>query len=124
MNLLKDKPSPIIKFGDETVNSEWYDLPEKGNYQFDVSNSSLVCPSNQCKITSYADKMIFITGDNYMALAGNFNLVDDKSNEHLTPKKQKLIEQMNFDFQCNFQDIKEDLAKKTTKYIYYYLQIQ
>jgi hypothetical protein len=24
---------------------------------------------------------------------------------------------MNFDFQCNFQDIKEDTAKKTSKYI-------
>jgi hypothetical protein len=115
--LLKGKPSPITFEDDSEDESVWYELPDKGDYQFDVSNSSIVCPSNQCKIMSYADKMLFITMDNGMALAGNFKLIDDKSNGHLNPKKQQLIEQMNFDFNCNYQDIQEDLAKKTTKYI-------
>lgn len=113
VNLSKGKPSPIKTSSEDR--SVWYELVD--NNQLDVSNSSIVCPSNECKMTSYADRMIFISGDDYMALAGNFNLVDDKSNGHLTPKKQKLIEQMNFDFQCKFQDIKEDTAKKTSKYI-------
>ena len=52
-----------------------------------------------------------------MSLAGGFNLVDDQSNGQFGPKKQKLIEQMHFEFTCNYQDIQEDLAKKTTKYI-------
>ena len=116
LNLSKGIQSPI-KFENDSDDSVWYELPDKGNYHFDVSNSSIVCPSTQCKITSYADKMLFITDDTGMALAGGFNLVDYKSNGHLTPKKQKLIEQMNFDFICTYQDIQEDLAKKTTKYI-------
>jgi hypothetical protein len=115
MNLPKGKPSPVMESGKESTSSVWYDFPD--NYQFDVSNSSIVCPSNQCRTTDTSDTMLIISGDNYMALAGKFNLVDDKSNGHYTPKKQKLIEQMYFDFTCNYQDIQEDLAKKTTKYI-------
>jgi hypothetical protein len=40
-----------------------------------------------------------------------------KVNGQYTPKKKDLIEQMNFDFTCNYQDIQENLLKKTTKYI-------
>ena len=116
VNLSEGKPSPII-FENESKDSVWYELPDEENYQLDVSNSSIVCPSNQCRTASYTDKMIFISSDNYMALAGGFNLVDDQTNGHFTPKKQKLIEQMYFDFTCNYQDIQEDLAKETTKYI-------
>lgn len=111
--LSKGKPSPIKTSSED--NSVWYELID--NNQLDVSNSSIVCPSNQCKMTSYADKMIFISGDDYMALAGGFNLVDDQSNGQFNPKKQKLIEQMNFNFNCRYQDIQEDPTKKTTKYI-------
>jgi hypothetical protein len=112
--LSKGKPSPI-QFAGGSDDSVWYELPDNANYQFDVSDSSIVCPSNQCKITSYADKMLFITMDNGMALAGKFNLVDDKSNGPLTPKKQKLIEQMYFDFKCNYQDIQEGYPRGSCK---------
>jgi hypothetical protein len=113
VNLSKGKPSPIKTSSED--NSVWYELVD--NNQLDISNSSIVCPSNQCKMTGYADRMIFISGDDYMALAGNFNLVDDQSNGHFNPKKQKLIEQMDFEFNCRYQDIQENSAKKTTKYI-------
>lgn len=113
VNLSKGEPSPIKTSSED--NSVWYELID--NNQLDVSNSSLVCPSNECKMTGYADRMIFISSDNYMALAGKFNLEDDKSNGQYTPKKKDLVEQMNFDFTCNYQDIQENLTKKTTKYI-------
>ena len=92
-----------------------YKFPD--NYQLDLSNSSIVCPSNDCKT---AIKLITFTLDeesSVMAAIGNFNLVDDISNGHLTPKKQKLIEQMFIDFGCKLSDIQEDIKKKTTKYI-------
>ena len=90
MNLPKGKPSPVMESGKESTSSVWYDFPD--NYQFDVSNSSIVCPSNQCKITE--DEMIFKTDDNdgSMSLYGDFNIVDDKSNGNFGPKKQNLIE--------------------------------
>jgi len=113
VNLSKGKPSPIITSSED--HSVWYELVD--NNQLDVSSSSIVCPSNECKMTSYADRMIFISSDDYMALAGKFNLVDDNTNGQFNPKKQKLIEQMDFDFTCKYQDIQEDAAKKTTKYI-------
>jgi hypothetical protein len=111
--LSKGSPSPIKTSSEDS--SVWYELVD--NNQLDISNSSIVCPSNQCKMNAYADRMIFISSDDYMALAGGFNLVDDPSNGHLNPKKQKLIEQMDFNFNCRYQDIQEDSAKKTTKYI-------
>jgi hypothetical protein len=52
-----------------------------------------------------------------MAMNGDFNLVDDKSNGQLGPKKQKLIEQMDISFTCSLSDIQEDTKNKTTKYI-------
>lgn len=111
--LSEGTPSPIKTSEDD--DSEWHELVN--NNQLDISNSSIVCPSNHCKMKSYADKMIFIRSDDYMALAGKFDLVDDQSNGQFNPKKQELIEQMDFDFRCNYQDIQEDSAKKTTKYI-------
>jgi polyhydroxyalkanoate synthesis regulator phasin len=87
------------------------------NRLLDVSSSSIVCPSNQCKITE--DEMIFKTDDNdgSMQLYGDFNIVDDKSNGNFGPKKQNLIEKMSISFGCHYQDIQEDPVKKTTKYI-------
>lgn len=58
VNLSKGNPSPII-FENESNDSVWYELPDEENYQLDVSNSSIVCPSNQCRITSYTEKKIF-----------------------------------------------------------------
>jgi hypothetical protein len=84
--LSKGKPSPIKTSSEDS--SVWYELVD--NNQLDVSNSSIVCPSNQCKMTSYADRMIFISSDDYMSLAGKFNLVDDKSNGQFNPKKEKV----------------------------------
>ena len=60
---------------------------------------------------------MLLVGDRCMTLGGDLQLVDDKSNGHFGPKKQKLIESMNMDFGCRFQDIHEDAVKKTTKYI-------
>ena len=87
------------------------------NRLLDLSSSSIVCPSNQCKITE--DEMIFKTDDNdgSMSLYGDFNIVDDKSNGNFGPKKQNLIEKMSIAFGCHYQDIQEDPVKKTTKYI-------
>ena len=87
------------------------------NRLLDLSSSSIVCPSNQCKITE--DEMIFNTDDNdgSMSLHGDFNLVDDKSNGNLGPKKQNLVEKMKIAFGCKYQDIQEDPVKDTTKYI-------
>jgi hypothetical protein len=91
----------------------WFAFPE--NHPLDLSNSSIVCPSNQCKIIS--DEMVFVTGDDSMILKGDFNLVDEQSNGHFVPKKQKLVEKMYIEFGCDYQDIQEDLAKNITKYI-------
>jgi len=113
VKLSKGSSSPIKTSSED--HSVWYELID--NNQLGVSNSSLVCPSNDCKMTAYADRMIFISSDNYMSLAGKFNLEDDKSNGHFTPKKKNLVEQMDFEFTCNYQDIQENLTKKTTKYI-------
>jgi len=87
VNLSNGKPSPI-QFEDEIQDSVWYELPDEENYQLDISNSNIVCPSNKCKVTSYTDKIIFTSSDNYMALAGKFNLVDDQTNGHFTPKNK------------------------------------
>jgi len=64
--LSKGKPSPIKTSSEDS--SVWYELVD--NNQLDISNSSIVCPSNQCKMNAYADRMIFISGNDYMALAG------------------------------------------------------
>ena len=96
-------PYPVYKFPD--------------NYQLDLSNSSIVCPSNDCKTEI---KLITITLDeNSSTLVGlgDFSLVDDISNGHLTPKKQKLVEQIFIDFGCKLSDIQEDTKKKTANYI-------
>jgi hypothetical protein len=84
VNLSKGRPSPIITSSED--HAVWYELAD--NNQLDVSNSSVVCPSNECKMTSYADRMIFISSDDYMALAGKFNLVDDNSNGQFNPKNK------------------------------------
>jgi hypothetical protein len=104
------KSDSMFKSDDD---DKWYQFPD--DYQLDFSNSSLVCPSNQCKTT--LDVHSFLVGDSAMSMVANLQLVDDGTNGHLTPKKQKLIEKMQFSFSCKYQDIQEDLMKKTTKYI-------
>ncbi len=47
-----------------------------------------------------------------MDVLGDFKLVDDNSNGHLTPKKQNLIEQMSFDFPCHFSDIQGAMKER------------
>jgi hypothetical protein len=96
-------------------NPNWY-KPDK-NYNLDISNSSIVCPSNQCKGIPDEITLILKPDDNAMSLLGKFKLVDDKTNGHFTPKKQKLVEGMNMNFFCTFNDIQEDIAKNITKYI-------
>ena len=108
---LKDRSPGLLQFNE---NDDWYEFPK--NYELDVKNSSIVCPSNNCKSTSDL-AFIIHEDDRYMSLGGDLKLVDDKSNGQLTPKKQKLIEQMTFRFICYFQDIQEDIVKNTTKYI-------
>ncbi len=76
--------------GENIENESWSAFPVSN--VLNISNSSLVCPSNQCKITE--DEMTFNTDDNkdFMKLVGDFNLVDEQSNGHLGPKKQNLVE--------------------------------
>lgn len=108
---LKDRRAGLLQFNE---NDTWYEFPK--NYELDVKNSSIVCPSNDCKSTSDL-AFIIHEDDRYMSLAGDLKLVDEQSNGQLTPKKQKLVEQMSFTFICYFQDIQEDVVKNTTKYI-------
>jgi hypothetical protein len=49
VNLSKGERSPIKTSSED--NSVWYELID--NNQLDVSNSSAVCPSNECKMTGY-----------------------------------------------------------------------
>ncbi len=98
----------------------WFQFPE--DYQLNVSNSSLICPSNNCKSNlkfenGSTSTLVLEEGTNSMVIIGDFRLVDDQSNGHLTPKKQNLIEQMTYDWGCQFSDIQEDTKSKTTKYI-------
>ena len=115
-------------FGLDTVNDTFNidTILSKNPYAFtdndplDLSNSDIVCPSNNCKtIPEFAGFAVLTIdeGASFMAMNGFFNLVDDMSNGKLGPKKQKLIEQMDFGFTCSFSDIREDPKNKTTKYI-------
>lgn len=93
----------------------WYEFPE--NYQLNVSNSTVVCPSNNCKTTLKGLTLTLDEENLFMDVFGDFKLIDDDSNGNLTPKKQNLIEQMSFHFPCHFSDIQETISSKTTKYI-------
>jgi hypothetical protein len=104
------KTQSIFKTNDTDM---WYEFPD--NYQFDLSNSTLVCPSNECK--TILDVSSILVSDMVMGIHGSLTLVDDKTNGHFDPKKQNLIESMGFSFSCKYQDIQEDPVKKTTKYI-------
>ena len=103
--------------------TETYDFPEDGI--FEISNDSKICPSNECKlipnnkITSSPTGMFlaFSEEGNAMTLGGYYRLQDDITNNHFTPKKQKLVEDVNFLFLCTFDDIQENLENGTTKYL-------
>ncbi len=105
---------------DKTFYGEWYKLPDHG---LDVSNSSSVCPSANCKVVN--DKrpldltFILTEKDNFMDLLGKFHLNDDITNGHFGPKKQNLVEVMSASFSCHFNDIQEDTANNKVKYICY-----
>jgi hypothetical protein len=99
-----------------------YDFPKDGI--FEISNNSKICPSNQCKlipnskVTSTPSGMFlaFSEEGNSMTLAGYYRLQDDITNGHFTPKKQKLVEGVDFFFICLFDDIQEN-KNGTTKYL-------
>jgi len=97
-------------------NPNWF-KPDK-NSNFNFSNSSNVCPSNQCQATKLDGiTLILDPAEHTITLLGEFNLVDNKSNGHFGPKKQEFIEEMDMTFFCKFNDIQEDIAKNTTKYV-------
>ena len=87
------------------------------NYELDLSNSSIVCPSNDCKAVIKDFSVIVNEDSSSLTATGEFNIVDDGSNGHLTPKKRNLVEQSLFRYTCGLSDIQEDIVKKTTKYI-------
>ena len=105
----------ILSKAPSFLNTDKYKFPD--NYQLDLSNSSIVCPSNDCKTKIKLLTLGLDEESSTMVSVGDFNLVDDISNGHLSPKKQKLIEQMSIDFGCSFSDIQEDTKNNTTKYI-------
>jgi hypothetical protein len=112
---ISEQYTPLLQMAESDI---WHKLPDNTNYTLNISNSSIVCPSNQCK--GIPRTMTFaVTPDFYqsMNLIAFFKLVDDKSNGHFTPKKQALVEGMTMNFYCKFQDIQEDIVKNTTKYI-------
>jgi len=109
VNLLKYK-SPFI-----SENEQEFKLTD--NSKLDFSNSSIVCPSNNCQAIPRNFILSIDEGSNTMVLISDLKIVDDGSNGDLTPKKRNLVEQSSFSFACSFSDIKEDTLKKTTKYI-------
>jgi len=92
--------------------------------QLELSNSDIVCPSNNCKTTLKDEGFIQSpilsvseeSGRTLIAF-GDFSLIDDKSNGQLSPKKQKLVQEMSINFGCTYNDIQEDTKNNTTKYI-------
>jgi len=103
--------------------SKTYAFPTDGI--FEISNNSKICPSNQCKLIPNAKVvsnpsgmfLAFSEEGNSMYLLGVYRLQDDITNGHFTPKKQKLVEDVDFHFQCFFDDIQENLKNGTTKYL-------
>ena len=92
--------------------------------QLELSNSDIVCPSNNCKTTLKdegftSSPILSVSEESGRTLIafGDFSLIDDKSNGQLSPKKQKLVEEMSINFGCTYNDIQEDTKNKTTKYI-------
>jgi signal peptidase I len=95
-----------------------YYFPKDGIFEI---NKGKICPSGQCKVIpeneSSMNQLELRLSEKYMAFSGNYRLQDDITNGHFTPKKQKLVEEMGITFQCNFDDIQEDLKNNITKYI-------
>jgi hypothetical protein len=50
-------------------------------------------------------RLILDQDSNFMHVLGDFKLVDDISNGHLSNNKQELVEHMSFEFSCDFSDI-------------------
>ena len=96
----------------------WFDFPE--DYQLNLSNWTLVCPSSACKSIMKGEilspRLILDQYPNFMHLLGDFKLVDDISNGHLSANKQELVEHVSFEFSCDFSDIRsEDSYKQTNE---------
>ena len=88
-----------------------------GNYNLNLSGSTLVCPSNDCE-TEF--KHLAFTLDEkgeFMDLIGDFKLIDNKSNGQLSPKEKNLVEQMSLQFPCQLSSIQKDAENGITKYI-------
>jgi len=101
-----------------------YDFPKDGIVEIsNNSKDSKICPSNECKLILSpipgSLHLSFHENEDGMLLSGQkHRLQDDITNGHFTPKKQKLVENMNFWFQCaDFSDIQENWKNGTTKYI-------
>jgi len=94
----------------------WFDFPE--DYQLNLSNSTLVCPSSNCKSIIKGEistpRLILDQDSNFMHVLGDFKLADDISNGHSSANKQELVEQMSFEFSCYFSDIQSEDSHKQT----------
>lgn len=94
----------------------WFDFPE--DYELNLSNWTLVCPSSNCKSIIKGEisspRLILDQDSNFMHVLGDFKLVDDISNRHLSVNKQELVEQMSFEFSCDFSDIQSEDSHKQT----------
>jgi hypothetical protein len=84
-------------------------------------NHSSICPSNHCivELDRKAQQSMSLSGitSNSMDILGTFRLIDNTSNGHFTPLKQKLVEEMSIFISCPVNDIQEDLKKQTTRYL-------
>ena len=88
------------------------------NYSIELGNESRICPSNDCKIIVanwFFDREGSLKSTHLLYINVDFRLHDNKTNGHLTPKKQELVEQMSLEVFCPIQDIEENGT--TTKYI-------
>lgn len=105
----------------EVINKVWLLLDWlPWRLSIDLSNWTLVCPSSNCKSIIKGEisspRLILDQDSNFMHVLGDFKLVDDISNGHLSANKQELVEQMSFEFSCDFSDIQsEDSHKQTTE---------
>jgi hypothetical protein len=82
---------------------------------------SSICPSNHCvaELDREAFQSMSLAGitSNNLNILGTFRLIDNISNGHFTPLKQKLVEEMSIFISCPVNDIQEDLEKHTTRYL-------
>jgi hypothetical protein len=94
-----------------------YDIPS--STVINLSDEKQLCPSGQCQVilgdNIGGTGLDLLEEQNFMNFWLDARLKDDITHADLTPKKQKLVEEISGMFACSFNDIIEENGK--TKYI-------